>query len=434
MKSFLLAGCATVALTGLCGTAAAGDTAPGKFDIKLGGDSFFAAGMVSQQGDTGMRSTDFQNRFRLVVTPKAVADNGMEYGATLRLRASLGSARIDSDQALIFVSGRFGLVEAGVGQGPNNQYNVIAPQAFGTGGIDGDWAAGDAGWIKNQNTFLEPYFGGGYDNITNTNVATRINYFTPRFFAQEEDNTGLMGSFAYVPVNRSVNTGVDRVRVSSTSPAGATTYAGSNCPTDNAPPAGGIQGCSYSNIVEFGLRYDGSFKGVSLKSSAGYILGEGQGVRLGADSGTRNIVTYNGLEAVQFGAQVGYAGFTVGGSYLNAGQSGYARTITLNGQKTYLSDQEVYTAGISYETGPVIIGFNYIHGRDAGDVNVPGARNADMYAVGATYTVAPGLTTALEYVRSETQNEAGFQQDALGNNRVGSGNADLVLWKTTVTF
>lgn len=422
MKGYLLAGCAAIALTGVCGAASA-QTAPGKFDIKIGGDAYFTAGAVSQNGEKGTSSLDFTDRFRVQVTATAKADNGLEYGANLRIRAWRGDGVVDTDQAYIFADGTFGRAEGGVDQGPNNQYGVTAPSGFGTGGVVGDWAEGPttAGgaphtWLTNQNTFLEPLFGGGYDNITNTNWATRIQYFTPRFFGQgggdDASPSGLMGMLSFAPSNGSVQTDVNRT----------STFASQCIPSAGAT----LQGCNYRNIVEAGLRYDGTFSGVSVSGSAGYEHGDGvtaPSAYLAKD------VKYNDLSAAQVGLQLGYAGVLVGASYLNAGKSGYDTTPGL-----HLDDQSSITAGISYETGPVVIGFNYAHGEDAGDIAVAGDRNADLYSVGATYTVAPGLTTSLEYLRSETHNEAGYIADPQGDGTANSGNANLFLWKSVVTF
>jgi hypothetical protein len=432
MKGFLLAGCAAIALAGTCGTAAADGTAPGKFDVKLGGDAYFTLGYVDQQGDSAAgtsRNVDFTNRFRLQVTPTAKADNGIEYGANLRVRAYENSGLIDTDQAYVFADGNFGRIEGGVNQGPNNQYGVTAPSNFGTGGVVGDWTEGVAGWLTNQNTFLEPVFGGGYDNITNSNFATKVNYFTPRFFPQEDDGTGLLGMVAFTPSNLSVNTDVNRRNYVSVTPAAAPGIANqSECgaTAGNGKP---LQGCAYDNIVEVGLRYDGSFAGVSVAASFGYEHGDSE-----TNHGTVPWTHYNDLSAFQAGLNLGYAGFLVGASYLNAGKSGYASSPGF-----YLNDQSTITAGISYQTGPVTVGFNYAHGEDAGDVTVPGSRSADLYSLGATYILAPGLTTSIEYLRSETQNEAGYKSDPLGDGLPGtgtfsSGNANLFLWKNAIAF
>jgi hypothetical protein len=434
MKSFLLAGCAAIALVGTCGTAAADGTGPGKFDVKLSGDAYFTMGYVDQQGDSAngtTRNVDFTNRFRLQVTPTAKADNGIEYGANLRVRAYERTGVLDTDQAYLFADGNFGRIEGGVNQGPNNQYGVTAPNGFGTGGVVGDWTDGVYGWLNNQNTFLEPVFGGGYDNITNSNFATKVNYFTPRFFPQDDDGTGLMGMLAFTPTNLSVNTDVNRRNyVTTTSSAieagGDPTQSECGGTFGNGQP---LQGCAYNNIVEAGLRYDGSFGGVSVQASLGYEHGDAP-----TNHSTRPYTSYNDLSALQAGIQLGYAGFEIGGSYLNAGKSGYAKTSGL-----YLNDQSTVTAGISYQTGPVTVGFNYAHGEDAGNLYAPGSRSADLYSLGATYVLAPGLTTSLEYLRSETQNEAGYGMkgpgtDPFGNGTAYSGNANLFLWKNAIAF
>jgi predicted porin len=139
------------------------------------------------------------------------------------------------------------------------------------------------------------------------------------------------------------------------------------------------------------------------------------------------------LSAWQAGLQLGLGGFLIGGSYTDAGRSAYPHQSVATG-RLYPDDQFTWTAGASYESGPITVGVNYQHGHDAGDLTVAGARTADLYAVGVTYRLAPGLNTALEYLRSTTRNEPGFSRDALGFNSAASGNANLVLWRTQVTF
>ncbi len=446
MKRSLLAGCAVVAFAGLCGSAVAADTAAGKFDIKIGGDAYFTAGYSGQSSTTNLIPTDrkgagdFTNRFRLQVTPTATADNGLEYGANLRVRAWLGSGGVDADQAYIFADGRWGRVEAGLTPGPNNQYGVTAPSGFGTGGVVGDWGEGPVtppgtgSWLTNQNTFIAGTLGTDFNFVTSDNWSTKINYFTPRLFAQEEANTGLMGMVSYAPQNLSISTGVSRA---SRVPLGLGNLNQTNdslCGYNIASSAGSLQGCYWKNMVEAGLRYDGSFRGITISSSLGYEHGD-------APTPPPGTASFNNLDAFQFGFQVGYAGFLVGGSYLNAGKSGYTKAAvapTALGAVRQRTAQSTFTGGISYETGPVIVGFNYAHGEDAGQLSLPGSRTADLYAVGATYTVAPGFTTSLEYVRSTTHNQAGFNVGSSdyigGNNSTASGNANLFLWKNVITF
>jgi hypothetical protein len=397
------------------------------FDMLLSGDAFFTSGVVHQNTDAGARNVEFMNRFRLTVTPTAVADNGVSYGARLRVRASLGSGEIDGDQAYIFARGGFGTVEAGTVLNPALSAHVIAPTNFGTGGVDGDWAIGDNGWIQNQVTFLEPYFGGGYTITTFVKSANRINYVTPRLFSGGDDAHGLIGTASYAPANRSVFTNVDRALINTNAvgehPIGTGhTKAFSDCLVE-----GGVLGCDYHNIYEATLRDDETLGGVTITSGAAYIGGSSREINFGTPQ------SFYDLSAWQAGIQLGMDGILVGGSYLNAGRSAYPHQSMATG-KLYLNDQFTWTAGVSYTTGPVSVGFNYQYGHDAGDLTVPGARTANLYAVGVTYWLAPGLSTALESLRSATHNEAGFVSDALGIGPAESGNATIFLWKTQVRF
>jgi len=343
----------------------------------------------------------------------------------MRIRASAHTGIIDADQAYIFLRGSFGLVEMGTQYNPGILYHVIAPANFGTGGIDGDWAIGDVGWIQNQSTFLEPYPGGGYTITTFVKNANRINYLTPRYFSDGDPQHGLMGTISYAPANRSVFTGVGRSRIiidpTGNRPYGyGRTTAFSNC-------SGNPLGCNYHDITELGLHYDETFRRVVVRGGAGRIGGSADQVNFGTPQ------TFYDLSAWQAGLQVGTSGILIGGSYANAGRSAYPRESAATGQ-LYQDDQYTWTAGISYQSGPATIGFNYQYGHDAGDLTIPGARTAALYAAGLSYALAQGLTTAVEYMRSTTRNEAGFVSDPLGFHRTGSGNAHLFLWKTGMTF
>ncbi len=315
MNRIFLAGGALLFLT--CGTAAANSTAggpaPGGFDISVGGDAYFTRGFVNQTYDSTDKKTigGLSNRFRFHITPMAVADNGLEYGATLRFRAHVATGAIDADQAYLFLNGRLGRVEAGLAPGINSQWGVVAPSGFGTGGVVGDWSAG-SGWIQNQNTYVEGQFGGGWNIVTNTDWATRINYFSPRLLPQDEADTGLMIMISYAPKNLSIGTHVDR---SALTPANASNQ--SLC-AETQPAASSLFGCGYRNIIEPGLRYDAKFHDIHLAVSAGYEHGDSP-----ADT---NGVAFHDLSAYQIGVNLGYGGWLIGGSYSNAGKSSYTPT------------------------------------------------------------------------------------------------------------
>ena len=414
-----------VVSTMLIGASAAQAGEP--FDIQLSGDAFFTGAAIRQNTDQKSRTVDFINRFRLVVNPSAVSDNGLSYGAHLRIEASLGSGALDSDLAYLYVRGGLGTVDFGLQKGPGYYYHVIAPTSFGSGGIDGDWDIGDAGLIQNQNTFLEPYFGGGYTPVTATSSTTRINYYSPRLFSQAEEGTGLLVMGSYAPTNRSLNADVTRQSVITEPLANApygygVTAAYSNC-------GGGSRGfgCNYQSIAEAGLRYDASVSGVSLAASAGYVHGDTQDTNFGVAQKFYN------LSAWQAGLQLSAADVTIGGSILDAGRSAYPKASRLTGS-LFLDDQTAWTAGVAWQIGPMVLGFNYAQGHDAGDLTQPGARTAALYSIGASYTLAPGLVTGIEGLRSTTHNEANFRSDSQGADRTISGNANLLLWTASLSF
>ncbi|AWK86059.1 porin [Azospirillum thermophilum] len=364
MNRYLLAGSAAVALALGAGAA----NAQAKFEVKVGGDAYFEAGFVDQDRDQGLRSTEFRNRMRLVVTPTAKADNGLEYGARLRLRSVGGGSAgrtTDNDRAYIFAQGTFGQVQLGVVNSFNDQTYITSPQDYLPLGIyDGVTA-----WIGGAATGNAPLFrgadiGGGLaslngsllaQSLTVENNATKLVYISPRF-------AGFQAGFSYTPRNDSSNTDVNRVK----------------------PVISSNYNTTFTDLVEVGANYVNNFGGVDFKASAGYFWG-----KAADDVAGTNL---KNLNAWQVGAQVGYAGFTVGGGYLDYGKSGQNDVTGL-----FTESARVWTAGVQYATGPIVVGANYKEGKDAGDVAIRGNRKLQVVEVGVGYTVAPGLTLQAQY-------------------------------------
>lgn len=202
MNRYLLAGCAAAALALGAGAA----NAQAKFEVKVGGDAYFEGGYVNEDRDEGARSVDFRNRFRVIVTPTAKADNGLEYGGRIRMRANSGAnnARtMDADRGYIFAQGAFGQVQMGVTNSFNDATYVTAPQDYlplaiydgvtawiGQTSDIGGGLAGLNGSILNQSLVVE-------------NNATKIVYFSPRF-------AGLQVGASYTPRNDDSHASVNR--------------------------------------------------------------------------------------------------------------------------------------------------------------------------------------------------------------------------------
>ncbi len=362
MKRSLVIGCAAVALAAGCGTA----SAQSKFDILLGGDAYFQGAYVDQDIDTGLRQTEFANRFRLTVTPTAKSDNGLEYGARLRLRAAGGTGNnrsTDSDRAFIFVNGSFGTIQAGVINGLSDEYGIIGPNVE---GIEGSPDAQYLNYYVNANG--APYVLGSLRTLESGDASSKIIYLSPSF-------AGFQIGAAYTPTYGSSNTDVNRVKNST----------------------------AYRDMAEIQATYKGEFSGFGVEASAAYQFAK-------AASGLED------LSSVHVGANVSYAGFKVGGSYAFSGDSGYA-----TGTRG-VDDQQLWIVGVNYTMGPVILAANYTDAKGI-DSNFSGLNSrAHVWQAGVTYTVAPGLTTGLEY--------------SYLDNKVGGVNndANIILWDTRFAF
>ncbi len=399
VNRYLLAGCAAVTLATGAGTA----NAQAKFEVKIGGDAYFEAGYVGQDLDAGTRSTEFRNRLRLNVVPSAKADNGLEYGARMRLRANSGANNnrtIDADRAYIFAQGAFGQIRAGVTNSFSDETYVSAPSDYVSVFVEQPIF-----WVGPNNTINGTTAGSlafGAAQTTRNSIlypalaveanATKIAYFSPRL-------AGLQVGASYTPRNDSSNTDVNRSQ-----------FAASG--TSNIMGTG-----SFKDIWEVGANYSDSFAGVSIKASAGYMGGNAVADTSG--------IGYNDLSGWQAGVMIGYAGFSVGGSYTDYNCSGERQSFsTAGGGAPVTEAQRNWTAGIQYVSGPLAVGANYKFGADAGRTDTEGSRHVNVYEVGVGYTVAPGLTLQAQYDYVDTKGEVGSLDDK----------ANVVLLRSILAF
>lgn len=330
MKRSLVVGCAAIALAAVSGSASA-DT---KFEVLLGGDAFFQGAYVDQDNDQGLRSTEFTNRVRVTLTPKAQTDSGLEYGAHVRLVAGGDTTTINGDRAYIFVNGSFGTVHLGVDAGLSDGIGNIGPNDEGiAGGPDNGTLAFYVGDL--------PLMFGNLRAVESYDNGSKISYFSPSF-------SGFQVAAAYTPKYSNVNQSVDRVKNSTT----------------------------YHDMVEVGAIYSGEFGNVTVDVNAFYITGQAQ-------TGLED------LESVHVGGTLGVGDFKVGGTYVWGGDSGYARGTT------GVDDLELWSLGVQYSLEPVILAASYTRATGA-SINGFDSK-ADLWQGGVTYNIAPGLTTGLEY-------------------------------------
>ena len=391
MNRYLLAGCAAAALALGAGAA----NAQAKFEVKVGGDAYFEGGYVNEDRDEGARSVDFRNRFRVTVTPTAKADNGLEYGGRIRMRANSGAnnaRNMDADRGYIFAQGAFGQVQLGVTNSFNDATYVTAPQDYLPLAIyDGVTA-----WIGQPSDI-----GGGLAGLNGSmlsqslvveNNATKIVYFSPRF-------AGLQVGASYTPRNDDSHGSVNRLE-----------------PIVNT--TGNGYSTTFQDLVEVGANYSNTFGGVALKASAGYFWGDASNTGPALTG-----LSIEDLNAWQVGAQVGYAGFSLGGSYTDFGESGQ-----IQGPGTDNGKSRLWVVGAQYTAGPIVVGANYKNGKDAGSRTISGDRKLEVYEVGAGYTVAPGLTLQAQYDYFKAESDSSTAALDLDND------GHVVLVRTVLAF
>ncbi len=213
----------------ILGSVASMAAAQTKFDVVIGGDVFFEAGLVDQARDTDTRAVEFRNRFRVMVTPQAKADNGLSYGARLRLLAARADAVVGEDYAYIFASGSFGEVRAGQSVSYNGEVYITPPLDYRMVTIQDPAVAylgAAAGAPSAQRTTtvngrtvvqgadVASLYGSAVSSLSTpkldeTGAATRLMYISPSF-------GGLTLAASYTPRSDSYGTEVNRVKVGAT--------------------------------------------------------------------------------------------------------------------------------------------------------------------------------------------------------------------------
>ena len=127
----------------------------------------------------------------------------------------------------------------------------------------------------------------------------------------------------------------------------------------------------YKDLVEAGISYTREFAGVSLVLAGAYVHGD-------AKEGS----TAQDFDAWGVGTQIGWQGFKLGGSYNDNGDSQIETDET--GTKSW-------NVGLAYEADDWGVAAQYQK------VEVTG-RDINIYAVGAEYQIAQGLTFGPEVI------------------------------------
>ena len=357
----------TTALVAVGALASAPAQAEG-WEASIGGyvNTYFSVGSIDESptasedyNATGLFS-DGEVHFNFSFT----ADNGLQFGATVELEAAGANAFGDTiDEKYIFIEGSFGSIVAGSTNSAAYQMHYAAPYA----GLPIN-----SGWVTvfvpvNYADFttafehpgLSTYIDfGGDDNS--------ISYYTPRF-------SGFQLGVTYVP---SVVMNGD----------------GKNFPVEADKET------EYHNGIAVGVNFVEDFNGFGVAISGGWRHAS----LPDSLSGTPSADDYGAWSA---GAQLSYAGFTVGGSYANE-YSGITDGVTS-------TEGEGWDVGMTYGIGPWNFGVTYFQGEISADHADVSTDQMQAAQVGLNYALGPGISIGAGVMWAEYESENGAEQSGI---------------------
>ena len=321
--------------------------------VTLGGYADFQAGFVGEDNDANKRSGAFRSDDVITFRIDGKSDAGLGYGAAVDLHADVSG---DTDNAkdaegtarrtYIYVDGGWGRVQAGSDLGVTNTMKIGAESiAHGTGGIDGDWtyfvSPTSGNVISTPDLILDHGSFGQFSDRSSENI-NKVSYYTPRF-------AGVQLGVSYL----FDTTASDRGQVLSR----------------------GDSNNEAENVILGGINYEGKFSDVSV------------GVAATGEFGNAEVSTLNDLRTYNVGAKVGYMGFSVAGSYGDLGDSLRAKATSSD------SDNDYWTLGAAYETGPFGASVTYL---DSTYDNGTTHNDFSNLSFSTDYKLAPGLTPYAE--------------------------------------
>ena len=291
-------------------------------------------------------------------------DNGITFGAEVQLEMFSGGDQID--EKFMFISGDFGRLVAG----SENSAAYIMHYAAPSVGLPIN-----SGWVtvfipptaSHGGLFRSP---GGSTYLDFGNDENVITYYTPRF-------SGFQLGVTYAPT---VNGSGD----------------GKNFPVEADTET------EYHNGFAAGLNFVEDFNGFGVAVSAGwrYAQASEAAETLGADD----------YQAISFGGQLSYGGFTVGGSYANEYDGLYT---DFGGGYVVSTEGESWDVGASYSIGPWTFGVTYFQGEHEGEITNGDEDEFQALQGGLNYALGPGISLGAGVMWAEYDTEDGAEQSGI---------------------
>lgn len=314
-----------------------------EWDVRVGGYFNAMVAYTNNSGNFVAGATDFdgvdvQTNNEIFFLPSITLDNGIKIGANVQLEAESRGDQID--ESYVYVKGSFGEVLIGSENSAGYKMHYAAPNAMiiamnspSTVSYIPWFQAAQAGVAGAETSIFLGTLGSTYLEVGPGNDSKRLTYFTPRFsgFQLGVSYSRDLAEDNFFPTNIGNGTG------------------------------------AVNNVFDIGANYVQSFGDINVAVSGRYGVGQqnlaGQGF---------NPTVFG------FGINLGYAGFTIGGSWVESNEH--------NGG---VDDGNAYDIGVSYATGPWTFSLTYFRGEN-GEVGGM-SDEQDTFGVGVNYQLAKGV-------------------------------------------
>jgi len=358
-----IAGAAALA----AGSAFAGEAPQVTFSGAVAYELQFNDGDLEDQG-TGFRIGGNEQQSEFVWNARGTADNGLDYGANVQWRWMRGDRGFD--ESYVDVRGSFGRIYLG---GEDTATDLVGGTSghsvqVGSWGTDGNNALRSVNFNGLDATLMYYNSAAGM-----TFDANKIGYVTPDF-------SGFQAGVSFTPNSA------------------------------NQEQTAGTNNGTKVNVTDVVVGWGGEFSGASIALDLGYQFGTDETATAG---GRENISSFQG------GGMIGFGGFSVAAGYVHNGDSG-CPTLTNN-----CDDGQAFNVGAAYNFGAGGVSVMYqVAGQNRDGAF--GQDEAEIFHVGASYTVAEGMSAYINYYNFDLDNN---QAAATVNNQ-----ANVVLIGTRVTF
>lgn len=386
MKKILLGTTALVA-TGL--TAGTASAAALKVDV-----NGYYTGLVAAVDSSWNATEDVQVKHEgeISVNGAVTLDNGMTAGVEINIEATNSASvpgivnspvlngavgTVDGvagiDEAYAYLEGSFGRVQVGSEASAPFLMHFSAPYFVGSHGVDSPNFGYHANLVSTGPSVTSVVSVGGsartatYITISGDN--NKITYFSPRF-------SGVQLGISYTPDNM-----LNR-------DAGGQRGGRSN---NFASPIANLGPLNFTDVIEVGANYTGTFQNVGIGASVGYAVADTASTPGGGSAGVQD------PEAWSFGLQLTSGAFTLGGGYY---MSENLASIVAAGAPDL--EEKAYSVALQYETGPWTVGAGYFKSKN--EVTPTVDDEYEVIEVGATYALGEGVDVfaVAEFYESST--------------------------------